>query len=110
MHSKIEKENDTNKRKKDAEDKHEQWVEEKLDDLFVKIDRVQKNREIQLSKIVKRCQQRDKIVTKKQQDCKMIKKKSLNLAWKKAEKFNDEMKTYYESKQSIIRNKTATPN
>lgn len=40
----------------------------------------------------------------------MAKKKSLNLAWKKAEKFNDEMKNYYESKQSYFRNKTSTPN
>lgn len=37
----------------------------------------------------------------------MIKKKSLNIAWKKAEKFNDEIQNYYKSKRFMSRVETA---
>lgn len=64
---------------------------------------MEKNREGQIAKIIKKCKDRDKFVTKKQEDCKKTQNKSLNIAWKKAEKFNDDIQSYYKSKYIMSR-------
>lgn len=42
---------------------------------------------------------------KKHEDFKIVKKKNLNIAWKKAEQFNDDIQSYYKSKN--LMSKTA---
>lgn len=42
-------------------------------------------------------------MVKKQQDYKIVKKKRLNVDWKKAEKFNEDIQSYYKSKHFMSR-------
>lgn len=69
---------------------------------------MEKNKEDHLNKIVKKCQDRDKFLSKKHEDFKIAKKKNMNAAWKKAEKFNDDIQSYYKSKRFMSRTAKAS--
>lgn len=95
-------------RVRDIENKFVEWVERKNSESQAKIDKVEKNKEDHINKIVKKCKDRDKFLTKKQEDFKIAKKKNLNMAWKKAEKFNDDIQNYYKSKRFMSRTAKAS--
>ena len=85
------------------------WAENKSEMFQQKQEKVEKKKEEEIAKVVKRCQARDKYVTKKHQDYKIVKKKKMNVDWKKAIKFNEDIQTYYQSKQFMSKTLKSGP-
>lgn len=69
---------------KEIENNFVKWAERKNHDNQIKFEKVEKNKEDYLAKIVKKCKDRDKYLVKKHEDFKIVRKKNLNMAWKKA--------------------------
>lgn len=66
MREKLSRTHEKSTRLQEVENNFVKWVQRKQQDNQLRLEKVEKNREDQIAKIVKRCKTRDKYVTKKQ--------------------------------------------
>ena len=67
------------------------WAERKEELIKEKLEKCNRNKEDHLSKIVKKCKEHEKFIGERLKNYQSKKKASLREAWKKAEKYKNEV-------------------